>query len=63
MVSALMGKLGKIAIFSVFAGILTLFCILTAEIVSIFPDYRIIFLCESIVVFICILAIKRGVWH
>ena len=59
----MLSKLMKFAAFSCFFGILTWFGAHIINILFIFPDWRINTLAISCVLFIVVIAVKRGVWH
>ncbi len=61
--TGLLGKLGKYAIFTVFTGITTWLAIRFGALMGAFLDWRLTFLIISCLMFIVIMAIKRGVWH
>lgn len=56
-------KLIKYIIFSTFIGILTWLGVHLLNVIFVFPDWRIQALTISVLTFIFIVAIKRGVWH
>ena len=55
--------LGKFTIVTAFGTIIGWFVFKVSMLVTIFPDYRINLLCVSLVVFMFIIAVKRGLWH
>lgn len=59
----MISKLLKFGIFSAFFGMITWIGIHLISIIGIFPDYHILELGVSCVLFIVVIAIKRGVWH
>lgn len=63
MISSLIGGLGKFAIFTIFTPIILWIATKFSYLCTAFPDFRIATLTISVVVFVAIIAIKRGVWH
>lgn len=57
------GKLLKYGVFTAFIGATAYLCMKMVSIVMIFPGLSIVSLVVSCIVFVVILAVKRGVWH
>ena len=63
MLTGLVGALGKFAIFTLFTPIIIWIATKFSYLCASFPDFRISTLTISLVIFVAIIAIKRGVWH
>ena len=58
-----MGKIFKYLVYSMFFGMLVWLGVHMLNMFFVFPDWRIQTLCISVVTFIIIIALKRGVFH
>ena len=55
--------IGKFSIITIFSAMVLWISTKISMLVTIFPDYRINTLTISVIVFLAIIAIKRGIWH
>lgn len=58
-----MGKFFKYLVYSLFFGIMVWLGIHILNVIFIFPDWRIQALCTSVLTFIIIVGVKRGLFH
>lgn len=59
----MLSKILKYSIFTIFIGMVTFVAMNVVKLLVFFPDWRIMSLTISVITFIVIIAIKRGVWH
>lgn len=59
----LLRTLGKFGIITAFGTLVGWIAVKISMLMTIFPDYRINMLCISVVIFLFIIAVKRGIWH